>query len=298
MMKVFDREVRLEGRLVRLAHLEGDKYESINDPHAVIGELRRVRQRIDLFTFMETLPQTVPRFPFAMEWDNLAAVPVTTFDHWWTKQLNPKTRNMVRRAEKKGIVVREVPFDDALIRGIHAIYNESPVRQGKPFWHYGKDLETVRRISATFPDRSIFIGAFLDNELIGFIKLVTNQSLGQAACMHILSMIRHRDKSPTNALVAEAVRACATRGIPFLVYSNFSYGAKKSDSLSDFKEHNGFTRIELPRYYVPLTMLGHSALRLGLHRRLSERLPEPILERLRQWRNSWYNQKLPVSTIQ
>ena len=26
-----------------------------------------------------------------------------------------------------------------------AIFNEAAIRQGRPFWHYGKDFETVKR---------------------------------------------------------------------------------------------------------------------------------------------------------
>ena len=98
------------------------------------------------------------------------------------------------------MVVREVPFDDAFVRGISAIYNESPIRQGKPFWHYGKDFEAVRRMNGTFMDRSIFIGAFFQDSLIGFVKLVSDEDRGQAGLMQIVSMIQHRDKAPTNAL--------------------------------------------------------------------------------------------------
>ena len=163
---------------------------------------------------------------------------------------------MVRRAEKKGIVVHEIPFDDALVAGIWDIYNEYPIRQGRPFPHFGKDLETVRKMSATFPDTSVFIGAFFEGKLIGFIKLTTDEGCSQAAIMHIVAKIQHRDKAPTNALVAEAVRTCANRGFPYLVYSKFAYGNKPRDSLSDFKENNGFRRIDVPRYYVPLTCSG------------------------------------------
>src|SRR6185436_9748259 len=192
---------------------------------------------------------------------NLAAVPISTFEHWWKHQINGKTRNMIRRAESKGITVREVPFDDALVHGIKAIYDESPVRQGRSFWHYMKDVESVRRENVTFRDRSVFLGAFLDGSMIGFAKLVGDGQGRQAALMQILSMIRHRDKAPTNALVAESVRACAERGTGYLVYSHFAYGRKDRDGLSDFKQHNGFQRIDLPRYYVPFTALGRLALR-------------------------------------
>src|SRR5438876_5826889 len=82
-------------------------------------------------------------------------------------QIRSFPRNRARQAEKKGVSIREVPFGDALVQGIWEVYNESPVRQGKRNVHYGEDLETVRREEATFLDRSIFIGAFLGETLIG-----------------------------------------------------------------------------------------------------------------------------------
>ena len=118
----------------------------------------------------------------------MAVLPVSTFDHWWSKQIGFKARNKAKQAEKKGIVVREVPFDDALVRGIWEIYNEVPVRQGRRFPHYGKSLEAVRAMSATFLDSSIFIGAFDGDKLIGFIKLTMNDEGTQAGLMHILSL--------------------------------------------------------------------------------------------------------------
>jgi hypothetical protein len=104
-------------------------------------------------------------------------------------------------------------------------------------------------------------------------------------------MVKHRNKSATNALIAEAVRSCAQRGIPYLLYSNFAYGKRQRDSLNEFKERNGFRRIDLPRYYVPITRLGHMALRLGLHQSLASHVPESILAKLREWRTAWYKQK-------
>jgi hypothetical protein len=230
-----------------------------------------------------------------MEWDNLAVLPVSTFDDWWTKQIGFKARNKAKQAAKKGVVVREALFDEAFAKGIWEIYNESPVRQGRRFPHYGKSFESISKMSSTFPDTSIFIGAYLEEKLIGFIKLTTDDSRTQAGMMHIVSMIQHRDKAPTNALVAQAVRSCADRGISHLVYSNFAYGKKERSSLSDFKERNAFQRINLPRYYVPLTSIGWAAFRMGLHHKLVDRLPEPLLAKARDFRYSWYKFRFPAS---
>jgi hypothetical protein len=294
-MNISGNQIKVEGRLIRIAQLAAEKYEFIDDPESILDGLRRSGARIDLFTFMQKLPLTTPLHRYPMVWDNLAALPVSTYDYWWNKQINGKNRNMVRRAEKNGVVVREVAFDDALVAQISAIYNESPIRQGRPFWHYGKALETVRKEAGTFPDRSVFIGAFLEDSLIGFAKLVWDKDRGQAGLMQIVSMTRHRDKAPTKALIAQAVRSCAERGIKYLVYSNFAYGNKQRDTLSDFKQHNGFQRIDLPRYYVPLTIAGRAAFHLGLHRRFAEHIPEPVAARLRQMRTFWYSHKLQLS---
>jgi hypothetical protein len=294
-MNVCGKEIRVQGELIRIARLEAEGYEFLEDPEAALDDLRESGIRIDLFTFIQKLRHTSPKYSYPMEWDNVAALPVSTFDDWWTRQVNDKTRNMVRRAEKKGVAVREVPFDDALVQGISAIYNESPIRQGKPFWHYGKDLETVRKENGTFPDRSVFIGAFLGASLIGFAKLVSDEAQGQAALMQILSMIQHRDKAPTNALIGQAVRSCAELGIPYLVYAKFSYGKKERDSLSDFKQHNGFQRIEVPRYYIPLTLAGRAALCLRLHRGLVHHMPEPLLAHLRKLRSLWHGSKFQAA---
>ena len=131
--------------------------------------------------------------------------------------------------------------------------------------------------------------------MIGFIKLVMDESRNQACLVHILSMVQHKDKAPTNALIAHAVRACAEHKIPFLVYEHFTYGKKEGDSLSHFKEVNGFQRIDLPRYYVPLTPLGRAALRFGMHHRLIDRLPESWLSKFREYRASWYSRKVQSS---
>jgi hypothetical protein len=289
-----NRELRAAGRLCRIAHLDADDYKFLGDPERVISELRKSKLAIDLFTFLQELPDTSPKYPYPYEMDNLAVLPVSTFDHWWTKQIGFKARNKAKQAEKKGVVVREVPFDETLVNGIWQIYNECPVRQGRLFPHYGKSLETVREMSGTFLDSSVFIGAFDRDRLIGFIKLTIDDSHTQAGIMHIMSLLDQKEKAPTNALVAQAVRSCADRGIRHLVYSKFAYGNKLRSSLSDFKERNGFQRVDLPRYYVPLTRWGSLAFKMGLHRPLLDLVPESVGAKLRDMRTAWYRHKFQL----
>jgi hypothetical protein len=289
-MRICGKDIKVTGRLVRVARLDADKYQFLEtDPAETLDGLKKSGVRVDLFTFIQRLPDTAPKYAYPLEWDNFAAIHLTTFDDWWTKQLGFKARNKAKQAEKKGVTLCEVPFSEELVKGIWEIYNECPVRQGRRFPHFGKSLEAVYKEEATYLDSSVFIGAYAESKLIGFIKLVSEETGTQAGLMNIVSLISQRDKAPTNALVAQAVRSCASRGISYLVYSNFAYGTKLRDSLSDFKERNAFQKIDVPRYFVPLTPLGKAALQLGLHRRLSERIPEPLAERLRGLRKAWYN---------
>ena len=294
LIKVSTGAIKVQGRLCRVACIDGDSYKFLDSPEPLLAELRKSKMRIDLFTFIHKLTEVPPKYPYPTESDNMAVLPISTFDHWWTQQIGFKARNKAKQAEKRGVVVREVPFDDLLVRGIWEIYNECPVRQQRRFPHYGKSLEVVREVSATFLDTSVFVGAFDGEKLIGFIKLTADDGWTQAGMMHIVSLLSYRDKSPANALIMQAVRSCADRGISSLVYSQFAYGKKLRSSLSDFKERNGFQRVDIPRYYVPLTRWGSLAFRMGLHNRLAERVPEPVAARLRAWRGAWYQHKFQL----
>ena len=291
-----NREIRITGRFPRIARLEGDGFEFLTDPEPLLASLRKSDARPDLFTFMQKLPDTEPKFSYPMEWDNYAALKITTFDEWWMKTLGFKARNKAKQAQKKGVELREVPFSNELVRGIWEVYNECPVRQGRRFTHFGKTLEQVYEDESTFLDRAIFIGAYLGPQLIGFIKMIVDETGTQAGTMNIISMISQRDKAPTNALVAQAVKSCAERGVQYFVYSQFAYGKKAKSSITDFKERNGMVQINVPRYYVPLTQFGKLAWHLHLHRKLTDRVvPEPVLAKAREIRAEWYARKFNLS---
>lgn len=295
-MNVCGKDIKVQGRLVRIARPDGDKYTFLDDPETVLNGLRKCGRRIDVFTFLQKLPDTTVKYPYPMEMDNLAVLPVSTFENWWNNQIRSYPRNRARQAEKRGAVLREVSFGDELIRGICEVYNETPVRQGKKFPHYGMTPEQARKYAGTFLDRSIYIGAFLGESMIGFVKLVMDESRTQACLVHILSMVQHKDKAPTNALIAQAVRSCAEHNVSYLVYEHFHYGKKTGDSLSHFKEVNGFERVDVPRYFVPLTPIGELALRLKLHHRLADRIPESIATKFRDMRRAWYGRRFQAQT--
>ena len=119
-----------------------------------------------------------------------------------------------------------------------------------------------------------------------------DQNRTRANMMNIVAMVKHRDKATTNALIAQSVRSCAERGIRCLAYQNFTYGKKKPDKLTNFKQVNGFERVLIPRYYVPLTILGSATVHLRLHHGPAGWIPEFFAQRLRAIRSQWYESRL------
>jgi hypothetical protein len=279
----------VSGNLQRVAQIKDEPWlaDCVVDPLSLVAELKGVRPRPDIFIFSQRLPDTEPHFGFEHEYENFAAIPLTTHDHWLKNEVKPQTRNKVRKAEKAGVTTRIVEFDETLVNGISAIYNEMPVRQGRKFLHYQKDIPTVRRENETYLDRATIIGAFLNDELVGFLKMVY---VGRhAKVMQILAFARHRDKAVTNALLSKAVEICCSKNLTHLVYANYAYGNKGEDSLSDFKRGNAFVRIDIPKYYVPLTLKGRAALALKLHRSPADLLPRWLIVRLLAARKWWFN---------
>jgi hypothetical protein len=263
--------------------------ELLKDPAPFLQTLKYSDLKADLFTFLQRPPEVSPRFNYHFELDNYAAVAISTFENWW-ESVPQETRKNVRRAAKRGVTVKTVPFNDELAGGIHKLCNETPVRQGKPFWHFGKDFETVKREHATYLERSDFIGAFFENELIGFIKIVYVDRLAQI--LHILAANAHQDKRPINALISKAVEICAQKRVGYFVYGQYAYGNKTQSSLVELKRRNGFERVDFPRYYVPLTPKGKIAVALRLYRGIVGLLPAPILKTAVTTRDWLYQRRM------
>ena len=229
-----------------------------------------------------------------MHWDNVAALHILSFKDWWEKRLSQDTRRNVRLAAKRGVVVKSVPFDDDFVEGIRGIYDESPIRQGRPFWHYGKDHETVKRDNASFVSRSEYIGAFVGKELIGFLKMVYLDK--SANIMQILSKAAHYDKRPMNALINKAVEVCDAKAIPYLVYCKYSYHGSYENDLAEFKRRNGFEKVLVPQYFVPLTLWGRIAVSMNLQLGATQMLPDKLVARLLRWRTSYYQRRTRART--
>ncbi|HTY76117.1 MAG TPA: hypothetical protein VMD05_11210 [Candidatus Nanoarchaeia archaeon] len=231
--------------------------------------LKKLAERdVDIFTFLERqwcCPIPHPPQEWVTAEDNIALLKIVPYAEWLSA-VGKKTRNMIRKAEKSGVKTEVVEPTDKLAEGIWKIYNETPVRQGRAFSHYGVGLEEIKH-QVTSASKDTFIAATLGEELVGFIQLVHGDKISVMA--QILSLQKHWDKAVNNAVVAKAVEVCDARGEPWLMYGRMG----NHPSLDNFKESNGFTKCVLTRYYVPLTSRGRLTTELGFHRETKDSLP-------------------------
>jgi hypothetical protein len=282
----------VRGGRIKIASLHDEEYiaDAVNDPVSCIRALkdRRTKVRADILYFSQKEPDAVSHFNYPMEMRSVAVAQVANYDEWWQK-VSHGTKCNIRQSKKRGVELRIEPFDDNLIRGIMGIQNESPIRQGRRFYHYGKSFEQVKHDHGSYVDSCDFICAYFGEELIGFMKIVYRGNA--ASIMQINSKLAFQDKRPANALLAKAVERCAEKGIAYLIYGDLNLWNKRESSLRDFKLRNGFEEMLIPSYYVPLTAWGWICVKLRLYRGLLGILPSSAITRGLELRRKWYDFK-------
>jgi len=282
--------VVVRGRWIKMAEINDEYWTEgeLEDPEGFVKSWKAQSAKglkADVLTFSQKLPNVTPKHPYPVDWDNVAAIPLTSYENW-LKKLSQDARRNIKTAAKRGVTTRLLRFDEDLVRGIVDINNEFSVRQGRAFHHYGKDFAGVQRDYASFADRSDYIGAFFQDEMIAFLKIVR---IGQtAAIMQLLSKMSHHDKRAPNALIAKAVEHYADQKASYLTYIRYRYGKKRQSPLTEFKRRNRFEEIAIPRFYLPLTRKGRIAIGLNLHKSLVEVLPEKLTYALLDARARWH----------
>jgi hypothetical protein len=267
-----DNELRtMEFRKKNLLKMARDATEYERDIIPTTNLIEKLGERgVDIFTFLER--RWCHTFPDSNLWirgnDNIALLHVTGYDDWW-KNIGKKTRNMIRKAEKSGVKTEIAAINDNLARGIWKICNETPIRQGRAFSHYGTPLAAVRE-SLSSTQNVAYVGAYLQDELVGFIQLVHGDRI--TIISQILSLQEHWDKAVSNALVAKAIEVCASSRAEWVMYGRMG----NHPTLDSFKQNNGFSPFQLTRYYVPLTRKSKIAVKLRLHRELKDALPQTL----------------------
>ena len=160
------RSVAIQDVSSALPESMGEKYSLPRRPGEVIAGLRAGGSRIDLFTFLQRPPETSPKFAYPMEWDNLAVLPISTYDTGgladpvYRKEQGSAGREKGRDCPRSSVRRALPPWN-------RRISITRPRSARKRFPHYGMDLEGARRYAGTFLDRSFFIGALLEDNFLG-----------------------------------------------------------------------------------------------------------------------------------
>jgi len=255
--------------LLRVAR-DKREYERSVVPTAEL--LQKLKERgIDLFSFAER--KWCPRIQNPEEsWvrsdENIALLKLSSYDEWW-KEIGKKTRNMIRKAEKSGVKASVAEPNEKLAEGIWKIYNETPIRQERASQKYGTTLQQVTTSLRSLPNRT-YVGAYFRHELAGFMELIHGDNL--MIISQILSLKKHWDKAANNVLIAKLVEVCLNDGVHWVMYGRM--GDFSSLSLDNFKQNNGFRRFQLTRYHIPITKKGELAIKLRLHKEMSDILPQ------------------------
>lgn len=282
-IQIEDKRLVVQGRFLTVARLNDEWFEDIGDPELIINGLKTCTSTPDLFTFWQRLPDTVPIYSYYHEPEVLSAIPLKDFQHWWETQIKSDTRKKAKRSEKRGVKIKVVALDDEFVRGVMGVFNETSVRRGKPFWHYGKDFETLKHGLSRDLGRSKFIGAYDEGSLVGFVKLnyaerrFANPGL-------IVSNLSARKKYVNNALLAKSVEVCCQDAIPFLTYTTWRRGTQ-----AEYLMRNGFVKTLVPRYWIPLTKKGAVAMQLGLHRNIRAYIPDWLMSSVLRLRGTLCN---------
>ena len=284
------------GKRIGIAALHDEEWleSEIENPEDCISRLKASHgaPRADIFRFTQKLPATIPVYNYPVEMTSVAVARITTFENWW-ERIPSNTRQNIKRSQKRGVVIKVREFETDVIQGICDVQNETSVRQGRPYPHYGKPFDQVRRDHSSFVDRSDFLCAYCEDEFIGFLKLVYRGNV--ASILQLTVKTAHYDKRPSNALFAKAVEMCEARGVAWLTYGNFSYCNKGIDSLCEFKVRHGFSEMLVPTYYVPLTAWGRLCVLFKLYRKPQSILPGGLRAFARKMRAKWYSLSAPKS---
>src|SRR5712692_1617259 len=89
------RTVVVTGKGLKIASIKDEgvvEGEPVPNPEKFIGELQQAGLRMDIFSFAQRIPDFTPKFRYRFEWDNVAAIPISSFEDWWTNRLPQESR--------------------------------------------------------------------------------------------------------------------------------------------------------------------------------------------------------------
>src|SRR5262245_55531243 len=101
--------VLLRRRFIKTAQIFDEYWlerDTLPAPETVIGELRKMASKPDIFVFAQRVPDTATRHRYHHIFDNYAVLPLSTYEHWFQHQIPAATKRNIRASQKRGILTR------------------------------------------------------------------------------------------------------------------------------------------------------------------------------------------------
>jgi len=163
----------------------------------------------------------------------------------YLKSLSSNGRSKIKRAKKKGVECKLFEWNNHL-DDIYEIHTSSDSRQGKKmedeYLTYPKKID----IATTDSFKNIYVGAFLENKLVGYIELYIYSNF--AMTNRLLGHKKFLNRYVMNALFAYAVEFLEDQNIEYLNYLTMHNIKKKT--LSQFKKRLGFSEFSLKKINI------------------------------------------------
>ena len=113
--EICDQTVVVTGKWFRTAQVKDEDVVEgviVNDPELFITRLKESELKADVFTFAQRPPEITPKYHYHCEWDNWAAIRYNFLQGAGGKVCLRSHGKMCRRAARRGVIVKIVPFDD------------------------------------------------------------------------------------------------------------------------------------------------------------------------------------------
>ena len=97
-MQVDNTKLAIAGSLIKIARLEHERYFDVCDPASLIEKVKKSKPAADIFTFCQRLPESKPKYNnYYMEYDSIAAVPISNYEYWLEQQIPKQTRTSLKK---------------------------------------------------------------------------------------------------------------------------------------------------------------------------------------------------------
>src|SRR5690242_20892502 len=91
--QINDKSVVVVGRLLKTLRLRDEYYEPLDAPARFVAAVQAGRTGADFLTFVQEINDPTPRCPFHHEYDHLAVLPLSTYEHWANHQISAKAKD-------------------------------------------------------------------------------------------------------------------------------------------------------------------------------------------------------------